>query len=321
MKKLKEIEKWSVDYCSENGITYEELIDKSLKYFKKYDENQEFYNYVSSKEFKNVITNMNKILKKSEEKWYVINIKAIADKEEYIKQHNLHMKNFIFDKDCELYGIYKKDKLFAYVVLSFENDSLGEYAFLHAVDFVEETYISHYNKIQNIVEKICKSKGIMYLDRIVKNATEEEIKESGYYNIYVNINVKIDLITYKDENADVQYNKENSIENSYELLYKICPERFEKTIEEIYKINNESGSLYVAINIREREAAAKLYFEKNKMEDKKYIKSSLKLFLNFCKDKGLEEVYTSLLIEHNMILENIIHISESSKLIWIRKPL
>lgn len=321
---MKDIEKWAEEYCKEKQITYEALQLNALKLYKNYTENDEnIYNYMLSDEFKIAISKMYKVINKNQELWQLKIVKERDEKSFYINQlknANKDLKEAILDQRYELVKIYYKGQVSAHALLSYEEEKgeFGRYVFLHRIDFAGKDFEKYYGNIAQKLLKFVEKKSFSYLDRIIRNIEKNQIEENGYFILWENSEVIIDLSKNSRGKVEYQYINIEEIEELYVPVFRSRPVRFDKDIGKKYKMVTNYGTFCVCINQKKENASIKIYVESVNLETE-YAFEMYTVLIDFLLSLDIKKVYTLVWKEHMMILNKITQSTILNNIFWIRK--
>jgi hypothetical protein len=329
---MQDIKEWCQQYCSKNSLSLEELQHKALIYFKRYIEREdELYNYMLSKEFKNVIKKLNGMLEKEKNSFNIRLIKEEPLKIEAIRNiNNINIdEEVINNNNVEIIELSLEEDLIGYMVISFENDNdeYGKYAFLHYVKFTEDRFMGYYKKYETLLLNYIKSKSFSYFDRIISEASMEEFESLGYLKMNSIINLKLVYNEAQEENVLLEDIEEKRIrdeafsnEENIKALIKAGYINYKTRYEIINKVKIQGNYYYLLYSIKNEKALIHIYIDKDGNKDINYEEVLTSIFYKFY-SMGIKEIYTSIYENHIMILKKIGQVTYLSKQYWIRKIL
>ncbi|WP_125152739.1 hypothetical protein [Clostridium rectalis] len=312
-----DIKKWANDHALNNDMEYDELVIKVLEGYRNYVENdKELYEYVREDKFRMVIKELYNILNKSSNTWSISNVKNINDKISYCNKYNEKLEEKVLKGDCEILKIKNNGVIIAYCILSYENDIYGKYAFLHKINFIKDFDLKQYNIIESEIARYVKNKSCMYLDRVIVNSDENNIRKMGYCILAQSMSVKISISDYVTDNIEYKSKKCERKDNSYYAISSIVPLRFEEKLENCYEISFHEGKFYISFNIIDDWSIVHIYIF-NFKDYYRYLEKIYKIIDNFMFNRGVKNIYTSVPIQHIILLNK--NNKAIKKMFWIRK--
>lgn len=315
---MNDIREWAKEYCIKNNIKYKDLLYKSLKNYKNYIENDwKLEDYINSKNFKQAVKKLNSLLNENSDNWILRVINNFNDKVNYCDEYKEYLRENIINGQCELLQIKKGDIIKAYCIISYEDDNYGKYAFLHKINFIEKANMADYKLIEEKIIKYIKSKSIMYMDRILINADEEDIKKAGYFLLADNVSVKLNAFSNNIE-IDYKYEQCDNIPENYYCISNTMPLRLEKKLNQSYRLCFKKGEFYISFKILKDNSLVNIYIN-NDSRNNDYLVELYNTIRSFMFNKGVKTIYTSIPKKHIILINKDFEII--GNILWIRKSI
>lgn len=271
----------------------------------------------------------NKVATKENAKMSCEIIEKSDEKESYLKgiqNLNPDLMNVVLSENTYVLKMLQNKVVYATAIISFEKDekNLGQYAFIHYVDFVENKYKKLYSNIEKEIIEMAKKNNVNKIDRIVNGEYIEQFRSLGYKEMYKNYSIKVNIENSKLRGInEYAKNTRNHVSSKCIPVFKMCPERFKESAEpnSLYKFSTTYGKFYAKIVIKSEKCYARLYLDENKINRIAYLKNVYYTFVNDLYKNGIKIIYTLVGGQHINILKGSCDITTIKEWVWIRKSL
>ena len=321
---MNNIKDWALRYCSDENITYDELIIKALELYKSLSSKDfELYKYVTSNEFINTIEKVHSIVKSNDNTLITKVITTEYNKKRFLARNKCEVsrcRDIINKEGTEIVVIQNRGDDIAFAIISYENEEseVGRYPFLHYLRIIREEYKKKFLNIEKAVRLYIKKKGYHYYDRIIDGEAEEENFQVVYnvYNIKLIIEeAAVDCLNYSIEEADIDRFR-------YVIEAKRGPERFNYTHKNSRKVILEDGTDFILCSmIKEQRALLTLMIMKERKNDLSYMKNVLFSIISILRKEGVKELYATISDSSYCILKSLGKLEVISREKWVRKIL
>lgn len=353
---MNDIEEWIKVYSSKTGMTYEDIVNKALKFYKeKVENNQNISDYRAGRELRNFLNRIkniydetsiknestvesklkskveskNKVVSKQKPKISCEVIEKSDEKENYLKSIqniNPDLMNIILSEKTYVLKMLQDKANYATAIISFEKDEkdFQQYAFIHYVDFTDNKYKKLYSNIEKEIMEIAKKNSVNNIDRIVNGEYIEQFKSLGYTEMYKNYSIKLNIESSKVRGInEYAKNTRNHISSKCIPIFKMCPKRFKESEDpnSLYKFSTNYGKFYAKIIVKNEKCYARLYLDESKINRIAYLKNVYYTFVNDLYKNGIKIIYTLVGQKHINILKSNCDVAILKEWIWIRRSL
>lgn len=357
---MSNIENWAREYSKEKGMTYEEIVELSLEFYKENVENNMIENYTLGKEFIKLfgkaievygrkyneaqkanpkvtpkVTPKDKQLEEPQEANTNKSLKSgcevlekVDEKEKYLKSIpnlNSDLMNVILSDKTYVLRMVHDGKNYGSALISIEESKrkVPIYTFIHYIDFVDNKYKKLYSDMENEIIVISKKYEVNNVDRIIDGKYMEQFRSLGYSELYKNYNVKFNIENKIRGVNEYEKNLKGHVSSKFVPMFKMVPERFKEKsdVGDLYKFSTNNGKFYAKINIKNEKCYLKLYLEEDRQQSIMYIKNVYYTILNDLYKNGVKIVYTLVGQKHINILKTLGDVNILKEWIWVRRSL
>lgn len=322
---VKSIKDWADWYRKEQDISYDELIERALHFYKKYNGSLELLNLVSSREFRQVIKKTHKLVVRDENDYFLKKITNLEAKQRYLssfKDISTNYLGIISEQNVEIVIINNSTETIAFAIVSYQNRATpsGNYAFLHLFKIIRKEFKKDYENLEKMLRNYIKGNGYSYYYRLLGS----EVSDNSFEELSIIYNVR--LLLDKNINSVLQYSIEESEVDyeSYVIEAKRGPEQFctPKAIGVTRKFTAPIGStFFIHYIVKNNGALVTVIVEKGIKDNLDYLHKVFAAAMDFLKTQEIEDVYLTISERGYFILEKLGHMEVLSSEKWVRKKL